>query len=96
MYTLSRPAAADSQPDTTFYGLRPSGYACVLAFQCLIMALPTLKLLHLFGVDDLAWRWITLPFWGPGALLGLLLVAERLTGFRKGEGSLILGYAPHC
>ncbi|MGI4865369.1 MAG: hypothetical protein ACRYFZ_15715 [Janthinobacterium lividum] len=96
MYTLSRPAATDPQLDDTFYGLRPSGYAWVLAFQCLIMALPTLKLLHLFGADDLAWRWITLPFWGPSVLLAVLLLVERVTGFRRVQGQLLVGYVPNC
>lgn len=95
MYSLSRPVAPHPQLDDTFYGLRPSGYAWVLAFQCLILALPMLKLLHLFGASELAWRWITLPFWGPSVLLALLLVVERLTGARKGEGQLLWGYAPH-
>jgi hypothetical protein len=92
MYTLSRAAVVSTQYDDISCGPRLVGFAWILAFQCLIMVLPTLKLLHLFGVDDWSWRWITIPFWGPSVLLALLLTVEQLTGFRKAATQVGLSY----
>ncbi|RZJ94427.1 MAG: hypothetical protein EOO60_03075 [Hymenobacter sp.] len=91
MYALSHPATT-TQSDEVLYEQRLKGLAWVLAFQCLIMTMPTLKLLHLFGAGDWSWRWITVPFWGPSVVLALLLLAERVLGFRKAGHQLQLSY----
>ena len=91
MRVLSHPTAT-TQIDDILYEQRLKGLAWILIFQCLIMAMPTLKLLHLFGADNWSWRWITVPFWGPSVLLLLLLLAERVLGFRKAGNYLQLSY----
>lgn len=55
--------------------LRLNGCAWVLLLQCLITALPALRLLH---VVDWPWRWVTIPLWGPGTLLAAVLLVEWL------------------
>ncbi|RZJ58346.1 MAG: hypothetical protein EOO55_00980 [Hymenobacter sp.] len=92
MCTLSQQASATTQADSELYRLRLLGCAWVFLFQCLLMTLPTLKLLHLFGVDAWSWRWVTLPFWGPGVLLALVLLGERATGLRKADSQVTLSY----
>lgn len=50
----------------------------MLLFECLVMALPVLKLLRFPAVADWSWVWVTVPVWGPGALLALVLALEWL------------------
>ena len=94
MYYLSHPAAAfiqpattaGPQPDETVYRLRLNGCAWILLYQCLLVALPALKLLHLTKVSQWSWLWVTVPVWGPSALLALILALEWATDLRKPKG----------
>lgn len=74
-YLLS-PSASLIQPNGTMLKIRLTGFAWVLLFQCLIMAMPVLKLLGLSAVAGWSWVWVLAPVWGPGALLALVLAIE--------------------
>ena len=87
MYYLSHPATAFiqpedtdyQQPDETVYRLRLNGCAWILLYQCLLVALPALKLLHLTKISQWSWLWVTVPIWAPSALLALILALEWVT-----------------
>ena len=78
MQSILSPSVALIQPNGTMLKIRLSGCAWVLLFECLVMALPVLKLLRFPAVADWSWVWVTVPVWGPGALLALVLALEWL------------------
>ena len=55
----------------------------VFLYQSLVLALPILKLLHATPVSTWSWLWVTVFFWGPGALLALVLAWEWVEELRK-------------
>ena len=65
------------------YKLQLSGCAWVLFGQCLVLLLPTLKLLQVPGVADWPWLGVLAPVWVPGALLCLILAVEWVLGAGK-------------
>lgn len=85
MHHLSYPAAAPAQSDDTVYHFRLTAWGLVLIYQCLVMALPALKLLHVPAVSGWSWLWITLPVWAPSALLVMVLGVEQLVGLGKAK-----------
>jgi hypothetical protein len=92
MQLLSHPASALTQSDDTIYRFRLNGWALILVCQCLVMALPILKLLHVSPVSTWSWLWVMLPFWAPSVLLAVVLGIEQLASLGKAkEGSLLVG-----
>jgi hypothetical protein len=92
MHQLSHPAPALAQSNDTVYRFRLNGWMLVLICQCLVMALPILKLLHVSPVSSWSWLWVTLPLWSPSVLLALVLGVEQLASIGKAkEGSLLVG-----
>lgn len=85
MSSSSSAILALAPPTETVYKFRMTAWAWVLLYQCLVMALPILKLLHLAAVGDWAWSWVTLPIWAPSALLAIVLSAEQLTRLGKSD-----------
>ena len=77
--------AVPAQADNTIYQVRLNVWALVLIFQCLVMALPALKLLHVSPVSNWPWLWVTLPIWSPSALLAMVLGGEQLAGLGKAK-----------
>lgn len=65
------------------YKLQLSGCAWVLFGQCMVLLLPTLKLLQVPGVADWSWLGVLAPMWGPGALLLVILAVEWVLGAGK-------------
>jgi len=65
------------------YKIQLSGCAWVLFGQCLVLLLPTLKLLQVPGVADWSWLGVLAPVWGPGALLAIILAVEWILGTGK-------------
>ncbi|TVT42545.1 hypothetical protein FNT36_00115 [Hymenobacter setariae] len=85
MQALSHPTSA--QPDATVYKFRLNGCAIVLVFQCLVMTLPTLKLLKVPVVSNWSWLWVTLPVWAPSVLLAVVLVGEKVMQWGKAKAA---------
>lgn len=90
MYSSSYPAASPSQSKEPFFKIRLTAWAYVLIYQCFVMALPALKLLHVSSVSTWSWGWVTMPVWAPSALLALVLGAERVMQLGKAKAD-----APH-
>ena len=65
------------------YKLQLSGCAWVLFGQCLVLLLPTLKLLQVPVVASWSWLAVLAPVWGPGVLLSLILAVEWVVGAGK-------------
>ncbi|MFD1872692.1 hypothetical protein [Hymenobacter bucti] len=74
-----------AQSDNTVYRFRLNAWGIILIYQCLVMTLPALKLLHVPTVSSWSWLWITLPIWAPSALLALVLGAEQLARLGKAK-----------
>lgn len=70
-------------PESIITRFRLNGCAWVLLCQCLVLALPMLKLLGIASVADWPWFWVTVPIWGPGALLTLVLTTEWVADLGK-------------
>lgn len=87
MQSLPHPTPALIQSDDTVYQFRLNGCALVLMYQCLVMTLPVLKLLHVVAVSEWSWFWITLPVWAPSALLAVVLIGEKVAQLGKGKNS---------
>lgn len=87
MQYLPHPTPALIQSDDTLYKFRLNGCALVLIYQCLVMTLPALKLLHVPAVSEWSWVWIALPVWAPSALLAVVLGVEQLTQLGKAKVS---------
>jgi cation transport ATPase len=85
VHTLAASAPILTQADTITYKFRPNAWMLVLLYQCLVMLLSALKLLHVSSVADWSWGWVTLPIWAPGALLALVLGGEQLMRLAKGN-----------
>lgn len=85
MYSLSHPTAALTQSDDTVYRFRLNGCALVLTYQCLVLLLPALKLLHVPAVSEWSWYLIMLPVWAPSALLAVVLGLEQVTQLGKAK-----------
>ena len=83
MSSLSHPAADLTEADDIIYKFHLSGCAWVFLYQSLVLALPILKLLHATPVSTWSWLWVTVFFWGPGALLALVLAWEWVEELRK-------------
>jgi hypothetical protein len=81
--SLSHPAAALTEADDIVYKFHLSGCAWVFLYQSLVLTLPILKLLHMTMVSTWSWLWVTVFFWGPGALLALILALEWIEESRK-------------
>lgn len=82
----SSPAILALAPPTEIvYKFRMTAWAWILLYQCLVMALPILKLLHVAVVSDWTWSLVTLPIWVPSALLAIFLAAEQVA--RLGNGN---------
>jgi hypothetical protein len=84
VHTLASPSTADVQADSPVLRLRLDTCAYVLALQCLVMALPILKLVGVAAVASWSWLWVLVPVWGPGALLTVMIGAERLVEVLQG------------
>jgi hypothetical protein len=65
------------------YKIQLTGCAWVLLGQSLVLLLPILKLLHAPGIADWSWFGVLTPVWGPGAILAVIVAAERITGALK-------------
>lgn len=70
-------------PESIITRFRLNGCAWVLLCQCLVLTLPVLKLLGIANVADWSWFWVTVPIWGPGALLTLVVITEWVADLRK-------------
>lgn len=81
--SLSHPAADLTEADDIVYKFHLSGCAWVFLYQSLVLALPILKLMHTTVVSTWPWLWVTVFFWGPGALLALVLALEWVEELRK-------------
>ena len=82
MSSLSHPAADLTEADDTVYKFHLSGCAWIFLYQSLVLALPILKLMHATVVSTWPWLWVTVFFWGPGALLALVLAWEWIEELR--------------
>lgn len=92
MHQLSHPASTVAQSDDSVYHFRLNAWILVIVCQCLVMALPILKLLHVSAVSNWSWLWVTLPLWAPSVLLAVVLGVEQLASIGKAkEGSLLVG-----
>lgn len=80
---MSHPTPALTQSDDTIYKFRLNGCAMVLVYQCLVMTLPVLKLLHVPAVSEWPWFLVTLPVWAPSALLAVVLGVEKVSQLGK-------------
>ena len=85
--TLASSTAAVVQSDSSILRLRLITYAYVLALQCLVMAMPILKLVGVSPFVNWSWLWVLAPTWGPGALLTLIVSFERLVEVLQGMHS---------
>jgi hypothetical protein len=88
MHYLTHPTATLTQSNNTVYKFRPNAWTFVLVYQCLVMALPMLKLLHISAVSEWSWLWITLPVWAPSALLAVVLGVEQVTRLGKANNQV--------
>lgn len=74
-----RPSVSLAYPSGSIAKIRLNGCAWMLFYQCLVLALPLLKLLGTPGVEHWSWLWVLAPLWVPSALLLLVTVSEWLS-----------------
>jgi hypothetical protein len=87
MSTLAFPSAALVQSDSPVLRLRLNTCVYLLALQCLVMALPILKLMGVAPIVSWPWHWALAPVWGPWVLLAVAMSCERLVEALRGVHS---------